>query len=460
MSEESTTPADQKIPCTVKIEDAGPSTKKITVEISKETIAQKIDEQFKELKTEAVIPGFRKGHAPQRLLQKRFGTEVRDQVKTDLIRATFEQTIEENSLAVLGEPEMDKPEDIKLTDDAPLSYTVQVEVQPDINLPELGGIPINKPKSEVTDAHVDKAMENLRRQQGTLVPVEGRGVQEGDHLTVDVVLKIDGNPVRNHAAQSMVAHSGRIAGIEVPDLAKQLEGATAGQMRSLTLKVPAEHAEEVWRGKDLVVEITIKDIKRLELAEVTPQFVQDLGFESEQELRQELRSELHRHRDTDIKRLMRRQVMEYLLSKVNIDLPAKLSQKQAERVTMRRALELNRLGVSVETLKQQFDSLRQGADAEAANDLKTFFILDKIAKQQNIDVSEAELNGRIAQLADAEQMRPERLKQDMAHDGRLMAMFSALREEKVYDYLLSLAQVTEAEALPPTPAAEAESSAT
>src|SRR5215213_9844204 len=134
----------------VKVEDAGPGTKKVSVEIPQERIQSKLAEQFKDLRKQAAIPGFRPGHAPQKLVEKMFASDVRNQVRGDLIRESYEQALEKNSLQVLGEPEFDNAEEIKLPDDGPLTYSFSVEVQPEFTLPDLKNLKVRKPRINVT----------------------------------------------------------------------------------------------------------------------------------------------------------------------------------------------------------------------------------------------------------------------------------------------------------------------
>ena len=195
--ENSSDTAVAEIPYEITVEDAGPATKKVHVKVPKEKVAEKIAEQFKELRQGAHIPGFRKGRAPQKLIEKKFSADVKEQVRRTLISESYEQAIEQNSLQVLGEPEFDNPEAVKIEEDAPLNYSFTVEIQPDITLPELKGFKVKKPVIAITDEHVDQAMQNLREQQGALMPVEDRGVEEKDYLIADVHVK-DGENVLAH----------------------------------------------------------------------------------------------------------------------------------------------------------------------------------------------------------------------------------------------------------------------
>ncbi len=213
----------------VRIEDAGPASKKIFVEIPRERIDAKLGEQFKELRQQANIPGFRIGHAPQKLVEKRFAHDVREQVRGALISESYQQALEKNSLKVLGEPEFENPDAIKLPDAGPLSYSFQVEVQPDVKLPDLKDMKIRKPKIAINDENVDQAMMNLRSQQGALVPVEDRGVEKDDYLIADVHVKAEGNVITHQHDAKVVVRPGRIASVQIEDLPTQLAGAKVGE---------------------------------------------------------------------------------------------------------------------------------------------------------------------------------------------------------------------------------------
>jgi len=427
----------------VTIEDAGPGAKKVSVEIPRDRIEAKMAEQFKELRSQAAIPGFRPGHAPQKLIEKRFASDVKEQVRRTLISESYEQAVEKNKLQVIGEPEFDNPEGIQLPEEGNFTYSFQVEVQPDFTVPDLTQIKVRRPKIEITPDNVDQAMSNLREQQGTLVPVEDRGVEQKDYLTADVHVKVDGNVVAHQHDAQVVARAGRIAGIQVDDLDQQLSGLKVGEKRTLRVQAPDTHANEAIRGKEVEVEIDLKDLKRLELAEVTQEFLAELGFENEEQLREALKQQMQEKITYDVQQAMREQVYNHLLNNVQLDLPSKLSDRQADRVVNRRAVDLMMRGMPREQVEANVERLRHGAKDEATRELKLFFILQKIAGDMNVDVDEAELNGRIAMLAAQRGRRPEKMKQEMAKDGTLANLYVQLREQKAIDAILQNAQVEE-----------------
>jgi len=439
---------EQEFSYPITIEDAGPATKKVSVQIPPERIASKLQEQFKELRQQAAIPGFRPGHAPQKLVEKRFNADVREQVRRDLIKESYEQALEKNDLHVIGDPEFDNPDKIALPAEGAMNYSFQVEVQPQITLPDLTSLKIKKPKVQVTDANVDEAMKNLRQQQGALIPVEDRGVEEGDYLIADVHAKAGDQEIAHQHDAQIVARPGRIAGIQVDDLAQQLQGAKPDETRTITVKAPEGHANAEIAGKEVRIEIKIKDIKQLELAELNEQFLSDLGFQTEQEVRDALREQLDQRINADVQQAMRQQVNQFLLDNVNIELPARLSDRQADRVINRRAIDLMLRGMPREQVEGNIEQLRGGAKDEAARELKLFFILQKIAQDQDVDVDEAELNGQVAMIAAQRNRRPEKLKQEMTKDGSLANLYLQMREQKAIDKLLESAQIEEVEPNP------------
>lgn len=444
-------PAEFEYPIT--IEDAGPGTKKVTVEVPRQRIEDEIKKQFGDLRKQAALPGFRVGRAPQRLIEKRFANDVRSDVRRSLISESYEQAIQKNSLQVIGEPQFDDLDAVKIPDaaDAPMTYSFQVEVQPDFDLPDLFSITVKRPRIEIKEENIDQAMANLREQQGALVPVEDRGVEEKDYLTADVRVKLGDEQLAEQKDAQLVARPGRIGGVQIEDLASRLAALKPGETRAFTVAAPADHPEEKARGKELTVEVELKDLKRLELANVTPEFLAELGFEKEEELRAALREQMQEKIDYDVQQAMREQVARYLTDNVKFDLPQKLSERQVNRVVQRRAIDLMMRGVPKEQVEANAEALKTGAAEEGQRELKLFFVLQKLAGNLNVDVDEEELNGRVAYMAIQRNQRPEQLKKEMAQNGQLVQMYIQMREQKALDEVLKQVKT---EVVDVTPAGE------
>jgi trigger factor len=443
-------PAEQEFNYSIKIEEAGPATKRVTVEIPADRIATKLTEQFKELRADLALPGFRPGHAPQKLVEKKFSSDVREQVRRFLVKESYEQAVKKNSLQVIGEPEFDNPEAIKLPESGPMNYTFSVEVQPTFDIPDLTNLRVKRPHIEVKAEHVDKAVEKLLEQQGTLIPVEGRGVEGHDRLFADVHVKVDGAVVAHQHDQAISIDARNVAGHSIDDLAGPLAGMKPGETRSVTTTLPPEYPRPELRGKTAELEITLKAIHRMELPTLDAAFLEQLGFDSPDDLKGALREQMEQRVKADVRQSMRDQVLKFLLDTVFMELPTKLSNSQEERVVQRTNVDLQVRGVSPERVVSLQDGVRASAREQGSLELKKFFILNKLAQQENIDVSEQELNGMIAELALRRDVRPEKLKQELSSDGQLAYLYMQMRESKALDAVLDKVHIDDVE---PEPAA-------
>lgn len=429
----------------VTVADAGPGTKRVSVRIPADRVSAKLAEQMKDLKQHAAVPGFRPGKAPQALLEKKFGGEVRDQVKRSLISESLQQAIEKNDLQTVGDPEFENVDALAKYAGGELAYSFTVEVQPTYTLPDLSSFTVKKPKISITEANVDQAVQNLKDQQGMLAPVEDRGVLPKDFLLADVHLKENGQVIGHMHDQQIVARPGRVGGINVADLDVQLTGLKVGDKKDIEVVVPQDHPQTALRGKTVQIELAVKEIKKLEPRELDEVFLEELGFKNVEEVRAALREQLDERVTSDVKQAMRDQLAKHLLETVQMDLPTKMSARQSNQVVQRRAMDLLQRGVPQEQIRANLETLRNGADAQAQRELKMFFILQKIANDNNLEVDEEELNGRIALMAAFRAERPEKLKQSMSKDGSLQNLYLQMREQLALDKLIESCKVEEVE---------------
>ena len=429
----------------VEVEDAGPATKKVKITVPRDRIATYTERTMGGIRADAALPGFRKGKAPRHLIERRSGKVLKDQVQQDLIRESYQQAMQRNNLTPLGDPEFDDPDSVKLPDEGDLVYSFTVEVQPDFSLPTLEGLTIRKPKIHIKDEHVQQALQNLREQQGSLMPVEDRGVEEKDYLIGDVHVRQGETEIAHQRDAQLIARPGRIAGIEIADFAARVKGMKPGEERSFAATAPAGHPDQRIAGQEVSIALKLKDVKALQLAEIDGPFLESLGFSNEQELLDALREQMVERVDADVQANMRRQVQDYLLNNTQIDLPKKLSERQAGRVINRRAVNLLMRGMPRQQVEANLERLSQGADEEAVRELKLFFILTRIADDRQVDVADEELNGQVAMMAINQGQRPESLRDRMEKDGTLANLYIQLREQKALDVLIEGAKVEEFE---------------
>lgn len=434
-------------PNTVTITDAGPSRKKIAIEIPAETVAEQLGTSLDTLMVEAELPGFRKGRAPRRLIEKKFGSGVRKEAKTQLVAAAYSKAVEENKLRVIGEPTSEMLEKIEVEEGKPLAFEFEVEVLPEFELPSLENIPVRKPTMDVTDDMVAAEISKMALHEGSLESREK--VSKGDYLTGHATM-VDSEGVEHLDIADAVIQvptdnkngRGMILGIMVDDFADQLALPEIGDTVTIKANGPEQHETEAIRGKDLT--ITFK-VSRADA--IIPAALNDLvaryGMETEAELRDAMKSRISQKVMIDQQTVMRQQVARHLIEAVKIEMPERVTAQQAARTLARRRMELMHRGVSPEKIEEHIAELRAASASAAVTELKLFFILDKAAESLDIKVSDAEINGRISQMAMSRNMRPEKLRQELIQRDQVGTVFQQIREHKVMDAILAKAKISE-----------------
>lgn len=435
----------------VTIEDAGPCKKKVIVEVPEESIKNALDERYSDLHREAVVPGFRKGRAPRRLLEKRFGKEVSEQVKLKLIADASEAAVKDNNLSTLTDPDVDY-ESLQLPEIGPFKFDFQVEVRPDFELPELEAIAIEKPKFQVTDQQISEQIARLQNQAGTWVPQENTPVEPNDQIVADVVIKPQSEgPLTGDAEQEQklenvelyVRSPGFVGAVPVEKLDQLLAGARSGDVKKTSVDVPKTYYNETYRGRKVDIEIEVKDIKRLKPAQIDEAFLKRLGVESQAELGENVHDMLKNRLEQQVQTVMTNQIYKHLLENTDFDLPEDVVADQSNRVLQRQSNNLLLRGFSREQIQEQLRELRTASEEQAKQQVKLFFIMDKIAEKLGIEVSEEEINGYIARVAAQRGQRPEKMRQEMARDGSLANFALQIREEKCIKELLKSAKIKE-----------------
>jgi len=428
----------------VTIEDAGPCKKKVSIEIPEESIKITTDEQYENLRKEALVPGFRKGRAPRRLLEKRFGKETTEQIKLSLLAEASESAIKDNEIDALGEPDIDF-EKIEMPDKGSLKFDFEIEVRPEFELPELEGIPVTKTTLEVTDEQIDREIERMQRWSGVWTPRKDGAVEPEDQIIADALVKAEDieEEQKLDNIEIYVRKNGFVGAVPVEKLDELLTGAKAGETKQINTEVPKTYFREEYRGKKVDISIEIKDIKWLKPAELNQEFLTRLGVEDENELREKTQDTLHSRLEAQVRTEMSEQIYEYLHDNTKLDLPLDIVAQQATSLLQRQYTNLMMRGLPREQLNEQIEQLQAGSEEQAKKQLKTFFIMDKIADKLDINVSDEEINGHIAQLAIQKGQRPEKMREDMERNGSLAQFTLEVRQNKCIEKLLETAKITE-----------------
>lgn len=462
--------AELKEAITVDTEEIGSLRLKLTVTIPEDMLDSRRSDQFAELKRDADVPGFRKGHAPLRLVERRFAADVGEQLKRQLIGGGYLAAIEKEDIKTLGDPlywvtveeerETDegKPqqvqtqkllsiedaiENIKMPKEGPLSFSCEVELKPEFDLPELKGIPVERPDVKIDNEDVERELRRMRAWRGTYKPVEKGKIEADDALYADYKMVVEGETVASEEDTDLAARDMRLQGVPLKGLGDALVGKKLGDQVSFEATVPDDHDNIGIRGKSATFDITIREIKRLELPEIDDEFLSGIGFDSEDALRSTLRESLESRLDTTIKDALRSQVGQFLIDNTKLEIPEGLSQRQADRSIARRMIEMYQQGVPEAEIEKKTDELRASAQDQAVTDLKLYFILEKIAEDLNVEVGEDQINGAIAQMAQQSNKRFDRMRDELSKGDGLFVLYNKLRDQQVLDDLLKDAKIVE-----------------
>ena len=437
---EETATAEEAPAMQVAVEDVGVCKKKLSITIPREAIDRKFEERFAELEREAQVPGFRPGHAPRRLVEKRFRRAVAEEVRVGLVSETLSKALEQEKLDVIGEPDID-PESVELPDDGPMTFSLELEVRPEFVLPDYAGIPVDVERHEVADKDVEQALERLREMHGSLKAVrKGSKAKKGDVVTGVLSLKVGDVTVVDGEEARLPVAAVSVQGVPVPTLPDVLEGAKAGETKTGTFTVGDDAQKEDLRGKEAEIAIQVKEISRPTPAD-DKRLLEQTAYETIEALQEGLKRQLENQNESAYREAQEGAVREWLLKHAPFELPEGLAQRHAERLFVRHIVNLRYRGVPAEEIKKQREELRSSASANAARELKLFFILDAIAQKEKIEATDAEVDARLRFIAAQYGRRDDHIREEMQERGTLDSLRSQIRDDKVMRLLLEKALV-------------------
>lgn len=443
----------------VRVEDLGTLRKKLTITVPRDSLDQQLNKQYDELRREAQVPGFRRGRAPRRLLEKRFGGEVSDTLVQQLVSAGYSAALEKTDLKAIGDPliwarekgastetlmEVEKAIDlIEMPDEEPLVFACEVEVRPEFELPDLEAMTLKKPAVTISDQDVEQYVERLRAMRGTWEPVLDEPVRIDDVVHADVKLTSGETVLKEQDNVRIPVRPQTVDGVALENLGEVLAGAGIGDTRTATGTLPDDYYKVEFRGQPANFEFTIHRIERLCLPELTDEFVKGLGFDSLAEIRDWARNDLESRLHEQIRRALAGQVCQYLLDNTSFDLPQRLSDRQESRVIMRRMIDLYQQGIPPAEVEKLTDEVRSSAKADVARDLKLSLIMEKLDEQFKVEVGENEINGRIAAIARMQNRRFDRVRDELVKGPGLMNLVVQIRDDKIVSMLIDQAKIVE-----------------
>jgi trigger factor len=428
----------------VKIEDVSPVEKKLVVSVPWNAVDTRMGEAFRELTKSVQLKGFRKGKVPRSVLERMFGKRVRAEVAGQLVRESFVTALTEHKLQAVSEPRLEEAPEIQ--SGQPFSFTAVVEVRGDITVGEWKGMQLGRRPLVVGEEAVDMALEQLRRDQTELRPIEGREtLGEGDIAAISIKGTIGEHEVDR---PQMPVDLGDAEREPLPGLRAALIGlpiATAGH--EIEIPIPDDQADPQLAGRTAKLTVTVLDAREKDVPELDDELAKDTGrAETLAELRQVLRTEIEARAQKDIDEEVRQEALAELVKRNPIPVAASL----VERAIDSKYARLRQLfGMSPDDDRELDGELREKLRTSATDEVRGQLLLDVVANQEGIEAPDADLDDRVARMARAQNESPGRLRSEMDRDGRLDSLRFQIRQEKTLDLLIQHAEVTEREPEPP-----------
>ena len=420
------------------VTELSPVLVEVKVEIPWDRVQKALDEGYARVQRTARLKGFRPGKVPRNVVKQMFGAQVRYEAMSSVIENELFSAVREHDISPVASPDV-QPE--KLIDGQPLAFTAKIEVRPKVESVDTTGLTVERVSSDVTDAQVDEEIERLRGEHAVLrAPETARGTQKGDTLTIDYKVLVDGKESDELSA------TGRPAEIGVdrllPELDQGLLGAAAGEERSIDVTFPEDHGSEQLRGKTVTFQVKIHELKERVLPELDDEFAKDCGnFQTLLELRLDARKKLEEAAKRRMEHELREAVVESLVDKNPITVPPSLLSQQERAMVEDFA---NMLGMSPDAMPLS-DEMRKNFRERAEKKVRAALILGALAKRESITVTDADVEARIGVLAERTGKNPAKLRVEYRKgEDRREGLESQILEDKLLDYLFSVATITDA----------------
>jgi trigger factor len=418
--------------------DAATCKKELVIEIPVDVVrreTQTVTDQYRRL---ARIPGFRKGHAPASLVQNRFGKDIQSEVVQSLLPKFFETAVKDQNLSVVGQPHFD---DLKFESDKPLTAKASFEVYPTFELKEYKGLTADEEPAATKDEDVDQTVEKLRERAATFEVVEDRPAADGDFVTVNYQGRDSkdaaGKPVEARDATVQLGAEGTVAGFN-----ENLRGAKAGETREFNVEYPADYGQKDLAGKTYAYRVEIQAVKK----KVLPALDDDLAktvseFQTLEELREKIRKDLQESREERARHATMQKLLEELVKLHEFPVPDALVEERQQRRLESTLTRLVAQGIDPRTIDVDWRKVREESRPDAEKEVCGDLILDKIAEAEKIEVSEAEVDDLIRELAEQRREPPAALKTRLTREGAVDRIKSSRRNQKALELVYQSAKI-------------------
>jgi trigger factor len=413
--------------------------KELIIDVPEEVVARETVKITGEYARIARIPGFRPGHAPRALVGKRYREEIRSKVVQSLVPKYFEESIRDQNFVLAGDPRF---EDLQFEEGQPIRAKATFEVYPEIELKDYKGLEVEEDSPEVTESDVDEAVERLRQNAATFEVIEDRPAADGDY----VMVSYQGQDLNDSGSDPIEVREGLIhlgGKGTVPAFTENLRGSRPSDVREFEVNYPDDFPIKRLARKRLRYRVEVQSIKQRSLPPTDDELAKSVSdFSTLAELRESVRKDLERKKQSSVRESARRKLFEKLADNYDFPVPETLVEAQLRRKLARAAAGMATQGVDARNVEIDWRGLRDEMRADAEREVRGTLVLRKIAEAENIDVSEEEIDEAVRELAQEMQETPAALKSRLTREDGLARLKSSRLSQNVLDFIYNNAKIT------------------
>jgi trigger factor len=418
--------------------DVNETRKNLRVEIPTDIVNAEIDRIARHYSRRARIPGFRPGKAPARVIKQRYKSEILHDVAHDLISRAVDDALRERGVEAVEPPDI---RDVTVDENQPLTFTASFDTVPSFETGDYSALSVRRPSNTVEDEAVDHALNRLRERAARFEPVEGRGIEHGDTATVDLDRKdADG---KTDAHKDVNVELGAKA--NPPGFDEQLLGLEAGATKEFSIRYPADYTITELAGQEVSYSAKVKSIKRRVLPVLDDEFAKDLGeFENIEALKARVREDLEHEARHAAEREVRADLMKQLAKRVPFEVPSSLVERELDRRIEDFAQRLMQQNIDPRQAGIDWNQFRETQREVAREAVASALYLDEVARREQLDVTEAELEQEVARYAERSGKTPAAVRAALEKERGLSRVSAGLRREKSIDFLMARATLVQA----------------
>ena len=387
---------------------------KLTIEVPAEEFEKAIEQAYQKAKGKITLPGFRKGKAPRKMIEKMYGAGVfYEDAANILIPKAYDEALKDCEETIVSRPTIDVTQ---IETGKPFIFTAEVALKPEVTLGEYKGVEVPRQEINVTEEEIQAEVDKERENNSRTIDVEDRGVEQGDLIKLDFDGSVDGVPFQGGKAEDYPLTVG--SGSFIPGFEDQLVGAKIGEEKEVKVTFPEDYHAEDLKGKEAVFKCTVKEIKVKELPEADDEFAKDISeFDTLAEYKEDIKKNLTEKKEAAAKREKENAAVAKAVENATMEIPDAMINEQVRRMTDDFTRRIESQGITLQQYMQftgmDADKLVEQMKPEALKRIQNSLVLEAIAKAENIEISDERLDEEIAKMAESYKMEADKLKELM-----------------------------------------------